>query len=113
MKCYLQLASMNNKNELAEGLEVISHTKMQYFGKEMTAEFYALKGMMYHLSSKYVFADKWGDLIFQIPRQIRRGEQGFFCGGADARHFHQGMGIVRRLFRAGFHERSEANQFGR
>lgn len=58
VKCYLQLASMNNKNELAEGLEVISHTKMQYFGKEMTAEFYALKGMMYHLSSKYVFTEK-------------------------------------------------------
>lgn len=45
---------MNNKNELAEGLDVLNRTKMQYFGKEMTAEFYALKGMMYHLSSKWL-----------------------------------------------------------
>lgn len=53
VKCYLHLASMNNKNELAEGLDVLNRTKMQYFVKEMTAEFYALKGIMYHLSGKY------------------------------------------------------------
>ncbi|VEN47748.1 unnamed protein product, partial [Callosobruchus maculatus] len=54
VKCYLQMASMNDENGLSEGLEVLSNTKMQYFQKEMTAEFYALKGMMYHLSSKYL-----------------------------------------------------------
>lgn len=39
-------------------MEVINHTKMQYFGKDMTAEFYALKGMMYHLSGKSDEANK-------------------------------------------------------
>ncbi|XP_049825027.1 transcription-associated protein 1 isoform X2 [Aethina tumida] len=58
VKCYLQMASMNNKNELQEGLDVINHTKVQFFQKEMTAEFYALKGMMYHLSNKSDEANK-------------------------------------------------------
>lgn len=48
------MASMNNKTELQEGLEVINNTNVKYFMKEMTAEFYALKGMLYHLSSKYL-----------------------------------------------------------
>ena len=33
-----------NKNELQEGLEIIEVTNLKYFTKEMTAEFYALKG---------------------------------------------------------------------
>ncbi|KAF5288690.1 hypothetical protein FQR65_LT11955 [Abscondita terminalis] len=52
VKCYLQMASLTNKNELQEGLEVINNTNVKYFTKEMTAEFYALKGMLYHLSSE-------------------------------------------------------------
>lgn len=53
VKCYLQNASVN-KNEINEGLEVLSRTKMQYFSKEMTAEFYALNGLLYQLSSKFL-----------------------------------------------------------
>ena len=33
------------KQELQEGLEVIESTNLRYFTKEMTAEFFALKGM--------------------------------------------------------------------
>lgn len=33
------------KQELQEGLEVIESTNLRYFSKEMTAEFFALKGM--------------------------------------------------------------------
>ncbi|KAL3270789.1 hypothetical protein HHI36_021313 [Cryptolaemus montrouzieri] len=58
VKCYLQMASLNNKTELQEGLEVINSTNVQYFAKDMTAEFYALKGMMYHLSNKSDDANK-------------------------------------------------------
>lgn len=47
--------STNNKIELQDGLEVINCTKVQFFTKEMTAEFYALKGMMLHLLSKFLF----------------------------------------------------------
>ncbi|CAG9767854.1 unnamed protein product [Ceutorhynchus assimilis] len=101
VKCYLQMASMNNKNELQEGLEVINHTKMQYFGKDMTAEFYALKGMMYHLSGKSDEANKsfsaacqlhdgsikawalYGDylenLFIKDPRQIDYGVNAMLC----------------------------------
>lgn len=46
VKCYLHLAnSTMGKAELSEGLEVIESTNLKYFTKEMTAEFYALKGM--------------------------------------------------------------------
>ncbi|RWS25705.1 transformation/transcription domain-associated protein-like protein, partial [Leptotrombidium deliense] len=45
VKCYLQLSVTMGKNELQEGLEVIESTNLKYFTKEMTAEFYALKGM--------------------------------------------------------------------
>uniref|UniRef100_A0A8D8UEY6 Transformation/transcription domain-associated protein n=1 Tax=Cacopsylla melanoneura TaxID=428564 RepID=A0A8D8UEY6_9HEMI len=46
VKCYLQMAALDGKNQLQEGLEVIEHTNLKYLTKEMTAEFYALKGML-------------------------------------------------------------------
>lgn len=36
---------MNRKHYYVQGLEVIESTNLKYFTKEMTAEFYALKGM--------------------------------------------------------------------
>ncbi|XP_046847243.1 transformation/transcription domain-associated protein-like isoform X2 [Xenia sp. Carnegie-2017] len=44
VKCYLQMAGTMRKQELQEGLDVIESTNLKYFSKEMTAEFYALKG---------------------------------------------------------------------
>lgn len=46
VKCYVQTAVTHGKGELQEGLEVIESTNLKYFTKEMTAEFYALKGML-------------------------------------------------------------------
>ncbi|KAK3867130.1 hypothetical protein Pcinc_027378 [Petrolisthes cinctipes] len=47
VKCYHQMAMATNmgKNELQGGLEVIESTNLKFFNKDMTAEFYALKGM--------------------------------------------------------------------
>uniref|UniRef100_H2Y0L0 FAT domain-containing protein n=1 Tax=Ciona intestinalis TaxID=7719 RepID=H2Y0L0_CIOIN len=45
VKCYLQMAAVMGKNECMQGLEVIESTNLKYFTHEMTAEFYALKGM--------------------------------------------------------------------
>lgn len=53
IKCCLQMASMGDKKELNEGLEMINNTNVCYFNKEMTAELYALKGLLYHLGGKY------------------------------------------------------------
>lgn len=39
---------------LLQGLEVIESTNLKYFTKEMTAEFYALKGMFLAQINKYV-----------------------------------------------------------
>ena len=46
VKCSVQMAVDRGKNELQEGLEVIESTNLKYFTKDMTAEFYALKGML-------------------------------------------------------------------
>uniref|UniRef100_A0A8D8TZY5 Transformation/transcription domain-associated protein n=1 Tax=Cacopsylla melanoneura TaxID=428564 RepID=A0A8D8TZY5_9HEMI len=46
VKCYVQMATSDGKDQLQEGLEVIEHTNLTYLTKEMTAEFYALKGML-------------------------------------------------------------------
>ena len=46
VKCYVQTAATLGKNELQEGLDVIESTNLKYFTKQMTAEFYALKGML-------------------------------------------------------------------
>ncbi|XP_064456550.1 transformation/transcription domain-associated protein-like isoform X2 [Ornithodoros turicata] len=45
VKCYLQMSNVMGKNELQEGLDVIESTNLKYFAKDMTAEFYALKGL--------------------------------------------------------------------
>ncbi|XP_077513657.1 transcription-associated protein Nipped-A isoform X4 [Amblyomma americanum] len=45
VKCYLQMSNVTGKNELQEGLDVIESTNLKYFAKDMTAEFYALKGL--------------------------------------------------------------------
>nr|CAH7738958.1 unnamed protein product [Callosobruchus chinensis] len=108
VKCYLQMASMNDKNGLSEGLEVLSSIKMQCFQKEMNAEFYALKGMMYHLSNKSDEANKafsaavqmhdtsikawalYGDYLEQVftrdPRQINLGVNAMACFLHACRH---------------------------
>ena len=50
VKCYVQTAATLGKNELQEGLDIIESTKLKYFTKEMTAEFYALKGRPYFVN---------------------------------------------------------------
>lgn len=101
VKCILQLASLNNKNELQEGLEIVNKTNVTRFTKEMTAEFYALKGMLYHLSNKSDEANKtfsaavqmhdastkawalYGDYLEQVftrdARQINLGVNAITC----------------------------------
>ena len=44
VKCYLQMSSLMENNELQEAMEVIESTNLKYFTKEMVAEFMALKG---------------------------------------------------------------------
>ncbi|XP_053674176.1 transcription-associated protein 1 [Anopheles nili] len=46
VKCCLQMASVTSRAELSEALEVIEPTNLDYFTKEMTAEFFALKGLL-------------------------------------------------------------------
>ncbi|KAK9874414.1 hypothetical protein WA026_002761 [Henosepilachna vigintioctopunctata] len=108
VKCYLQLASMNNKNELKEGLEVINNTNVEYFAKDVTAEFYALKGMMHHLNNNSDEANKsfsaaiqmhdgsikawalYGEYLEQVftrdPRQMNNGYNAMACFLHACRH---------------------------
>ncbi|XP_058799221.1 transformation/transcription domain-associated protein [Phymastichus coffea] len=108
VKCYLQMASVSGKNELQEGLEVIESTNLKYFTKEMTAEFYALKGMLLAQIGRSEEANKafsaavqlhdtlvkawalWGDYLEGIftrdPRQITMGASAITCFLHSCRH---------------------------
>uniref|UniRef100_A0A8C7T530 Transformation/transcription domain-associated protein n=1 Tax=Oncorhynchus mykiss TaxID=8022 RepID=A0A8C7T530_ONCMY len=107
VKCYLQLAGVMGKNECMQGLEVIESTNLKYFTKEMTAEFYALKGMFLAQINKSEEANKafsaavqmhdvlvkawamWGDYlenIFVKERQLHLGVSALTCYLHACRH---------------------------
>ncbi|XP_048847031.1 transformation/transcription domain-associated protein isoform X2 [Brienomyrus brachyistius] len=107
VKCYLQLAGIMGKNECMQGLEVIESTNLKYFTKEMTAEFYALKGMFLAQVNKSEEANKsfsaavqmhdvlvkawamWGDYlenIFVKDRQLHLGVSAITCYLHACRH---------------------------
>ncbi|KAK1124236.1 hypothetical protein K0M31_006611 [Melipona bicolor] len=108
VKCYLQKASVSGKNELQDGLEVIESTNLRYFTKEMTAEFYALKGMLLSQIGRSDDANKafsaavqlhdtlvkawalWGDYLEHIftrdARQISIGISAITCFLHACRH---------------------------
>ncbi|XP_008557972.1 transformation/transcription domain-associated protein [Microplitis demolitor] len=109
VKCYLQMAAVSGNNELQEGLEVIESTNLKYFTKEMTAEFYALKGMLLSQIGRSDDANKafsaavqlhdtlvkawalWGDYLEQIftrdsRQQIAIGVSAITCFLHACRH---------------------------
>ena len=88
------------QSELQEGLEVIESTNLRYFTKEMTAEFFALKGMFLAQVSRSEEANKafseavqmhdtlvkawslWGDYLqtlFVAERNITLGVYALIC----------------------------------
>lgn len=100
VKCYLQMAGVMGKQELQEGLEVIESTNLRYFSKEMTAEFFALKGMFLAQVNRSEEANKafseavqmhdtlvkawalWGDYLdnlFVNERNITTGAFAIIC----------------------------------
>jgi len=46
VKCYIQQAQILGRNELSEALEIVESTNLKYFSKEMTSEFFSLKGSL-------------------------------------------------------------------
>ena len=112
VKCYVQTAVSLGKNELQEGLDVIESTNLKYFTKQMTAEFYALKGMLQAQIGKSEEANKafsaavqmhdtlvkawalWGEYLESVftkepntkPRAIRHGVEAITCYLHACRH---------------------------
>lgn len=108
VKCYLQMSQMSGKNELQEALAVVELTNLKYFKKEMTAEFYALKGMLLSQIGRYEDAHKafsaavqmhdtlvkawalWGDYMEQQftknPSNITTGISAITCFLHACRH---------------------------
>lgn len=107
VKCYLQMASVSGRNELAEALEVIESTNLRYFSREMTAEFTALKGLLLAQSGNSEEANKafsaatqlhdtlikawalWGDYLetlFTQERQMHVGVSAIVCFLHACRH---------------------------
>lgn len=103
-----QAANVLGKNELQEGLEVIESTNLKYFAKEMTAELYALKGMLLAQIGRAEDANKafsaavqmhdtlvkawalWGDHLEQVftkdSRNISVGVSAITCFLHACRH---------------------------
>lgn len=52
----------------SQGLEVIESTNLKYFTKEMTAEFYALKGMFLAQINKYAASSYFLFPQFDAPQ---------------------------------------------
>jgi transformation/transcription domain-associated protein len=46
VKYYIQQSQILGRNELSEALEIVESTNLKYFSKEMTSEFFALKGSL-------------------------------------------------------------------
>ncbi|KAK7109588.1 transformation/transcription domain-associated protein-like isoform X2 [Littorina saxatilis] len=111
VKCYLQMSTVSGKNELNEGLEVIESTNLKFFSKEMTAEFYALKGLFLSLMNRSEEANKafsaacqlhdtlvkawalWGEYnenIFTRERNMDYGECALTCYLHACRHQNEG-----------------------
>uniref|UniRef100_UPI00358FE8D5 transformation/transcription domain-associated protein-like isoform X3 n=1 Tax=Myxine glutinosa TaxID=7769 RepID=UPI00358FE8D5 len=107
VKCYLQVAGVMGKNECMQGLELIESTNLKFFTKEMTAEFYALKGMFLAQINKSEEANKafsaavqmhdvlvkawamWGDYLealFVKERQLHLGAFAIACYLHACRH---------------------------
>lgn len=97
VKCYLQMYATSGRSELSQALEVIESTNLNFFTREMAAEFLALKGLLLALSGSSDEANKafsaatqmqdtlikawslWGDYLEQIftrdrtdPRESRQ-----------------------------------------
>lgn len=53
VKCYIQQAQILGKNELQDALEIVESTNLKYFSKEMTSEFYTLKGALLTLIGNF------------------------------------------------------------
>ncbi|XP_030041101.2 transcription-associated protein 1 isoform X2 [Manduca sexta] len=108
VKCHIQMSWTEGKDELQEGLDMIESTNFKYFTKEMTAEFYAFKGLLLAQLGRSDDANKafaaavqlhdtlvkawalWGDYLEQIfirdPRQISVGVSAMTCFLHACRH---------------------------
>ncbi|XP_060810438.1 transcription-associated protein 1 isoform X2 [Amyelois transitella] len=108
VKCHIQMSWTEGKDELQEGLDMIESTNFKYFTKEMTAEFYAFKGLLLAQLGRSEDANKafaaavqlhdtlvkawalWGDYLEQIfirdPRQITVGVSAMTCFLHACRH---------------------------
>jgi transformation/transcription domain-associated protein len=101
VKCHIQLSWTNGKNDLQEGLDMIESTNFKYFTKDMTADFFAFKGLLYSNLGRSEDANKafsasvqlqdtlvkawalWGDYLEQIftrdPRQTSIAVSAMTC----------------------------------
>lgn len=108
VKCYLQMTIIGGQNELKEGLDMLESTNMNFFSKEMVAEFYAWKGLLQSQLGRSDDANKsfsaaaqlhdtlvkawalWGDYLENIfihdARQINIGINALVCYLHACRH---------------------------
>ncbi|XP_035793214.1 transcription-associated protein 1-like isoform X2 [Anopheles albimanus] len=99
VKCCLQTASVTSRAELTEALEVIEPTNLDYFTKEMTAEFYALKGLLLAQTGRSEEANKAFSAATQLHDTLIKawafwGEYLEHIFTRDNRQIHIGVSAV-------------------
>ncbi|XP_052871771.1 transcription-associated protein 1 isoform X2 [Anopheles cruzii] len=99
VKCCLQTASVTSRAELTEALDVIEPTNLDYFTKEMTAEFYALKGLLLAQTGRSEEANKAFSAATQLHDTLIKawafwGEYLEHIFTRDYRQIHLGVSAV-------------------
>lgn len=109
VKCYIQQAQILGRNELQEALEIVESTNLKYFAKEMTAEFFALKGLLLSQIGRSDEANKAFSASCQLHDTLAKswGHWGDYLEQSftrDPRQMHLGISAVTAFMHACRHQ---------
>ncbi|CAL8129543.1 unnamed protein product [Orchesella dallaii] len=110
VKCYIQQAQILGRNELQEALEIVESTNLKYFAKEMTAEFFSLKGLLLSQIGRSDEANKAFSASCQLHDTLAKswGHWGDYlehCFTRDlGRQMHLGISAVTAFMHACRHQ---------
>lgn len=103
------------KEELQEGLDMIESTNFKYFTKEMTAEFYAFKGLLLAQLGRSEDANKAFSASVQLHDTLVKawalwGEYWEQVFTKDARQIHAGVSAMTCFLHACRHQNESSSR---
>ncbi|CAG7721830.1 unnamed protein product [Allacma fusca] len=109
VKCYIQQAQVLGRNELQEALDIVESTNLKYFSKEMTAEFFALKGLLLSQIGRTDEANKSFSAACQLHESLHKawGFWGDYLESSftrDSRQLQVGVAAITAFMHACRHQ---------